>query len=139
MNRFEGRKALITGAGSGIGQATVARILAEGGMVAAADVSEDGLALTRQRAEEAGAADRLTTVVVDISTRRRYRTPSAARSRSSVACRCSINAAGILRSSHTAETSSSSGTRSSGSISPVPSWSRGRRCPRCSSPARASW
>ena len=39
MNRYEGRRALITGRGSGIGQATVLRMLREGGSVVAADVS----------------------------------------------------------------------------------------------------
>ena len=67
MNRFENRVVLITGAGSGIGQATVARILAEGGTVLAADISEEGLGVTRARAEEAGDADRLTTLVVDVA------------------------------------------------------------------------
>ncbi len=43
MKRFEGRRVLVTGAGSGIGQATVARILEEGGTVVGADVSEAGL------------------------------------------------------------------------------------------------
>ncbi|MER6900279.1 SDR family NAD(P)-dependent oxidoreductase, partial [Amycolatopsis sp. NPDC000740] len=37
MNRYEGRRVLVTGAGSGIGQATVLRMLAEGGRVVAAD------------------------------------------------------------------------------------------------------
>ncbi len=64
-NRYEGRRALVTGAGSGIGQATVERLLAEGGTVVAADVSEAGL---KDTAERAGAhADRLTTLVVDIA------------------------------------------------------------------------
>lgn len=31
MDRFADRRALVTGAGSGIGQATVARLLGEGG------------------------------------------------------------------------------------------------------------
>jgi NAD(P)-dependent dehydrogenase (short-subunit alcohol dehydrogenase family) len=40
MQRFEGKTVLVTGAGSGIGAATVRRILEEGGRVAAADVNK---------------------------------------------------------------------------------------------------
>ena len=39
MQRFDDRRIIITGAGSGIGQATVARLLEEGGTVVAFDVS----------------------------------------------------------------------------------------------------
>ena len=38
MQRFSGRKVIVTGASSGIGQATVARLLDEGGAVVACDV-----------------------------------------------------------------------------------------------------
>lgn len=48
MGRYVGRRGLVTGAGSGIGQATVLRMLQEGGTVVAADVSEAGLADTRR-------------------------------------------------------------------------------------------
>ncbi len=40
MERFEGRTAIVTGAASGIGQATVARLVAEGATVVAVDVKE---------------------------------------------------------------------------------------------------
>ena len=50
--RFEGRVALVTGAASGIGFATVARLVAEGSRVVATDVAERGLAaVSRDRAE----------------------------------------------------------------------------------------
>lgn len=50
MNRYEGRRALVTGGGSGIGQATVLRMLSEGGRVVAADMSDAGLADTAEKA-----------------------------------------------------------------------------------------
>ncbi|KDF02426.1 short-chain dehydrogenase [Mycolicibacterium aromaticivorans JS19b1 = JCM 16368] len=67
MQRFSDRRAIVTGAGSGIGAATVARLLDEGAAVAAFDISAAGLAATTAAAEEAGTAKRLTTAVVDIS------------------------------------------------------------------------
>ena len=41
--RFKGKKAIITGAGSGIGKATVERFVAEGGIAVAIDVSQERL------------------------------------------------------------------------------------------------
>jgi NAD(P)-dependent dehydrogenase (short-subunit alcohol dehydrogenase family) len=41
MNRFEGRKVLITGAGSGIGRATALRLATEGASIAALDVRRE--------------------------------------------------------------------------------------------------
>jgi NAD(P)-dependent dehydrogenase (short-subunit alcohol dehydrogenase family) len=67
MQRFDDRRVMVTGAGSGIGQATVARLLDEGGTVVAADVSEEGLAITAKAADEAGCGRRLTTAVLDVS------------------------------------------------------------------------
>jgi NAD(P)-dependent dehydrogenase (short-subunit alcohol dehydrogenase family) len=43
MSRFEQRRAVVTGAGSGIGQQIVLRLLAEGARVVAGDVSLDGV------------------------------------------------------------------------------------------------
>ncbi|MGW1400986.1 SDR family NAD(P)-dependent oxidoreductase [Streptomyces sp. NPDC002405] len=109
MNRYEGRRALITGGGSGIGQATVLRILAEGGTVVAADVSERGL---NDTVEKAGAhADRLTTLVIDISDEASVRAGVSAAVNALGGLDVLVNAAGILRSSHTHETSLEDFTR----------------------------
>jgi len=67
VQRFDDRRIIITGAGSGIGQATVARLLDEGGTVVAYDVSERGLATTAAAADDAGTAKRLITTVLDVS------------------------------------------------------------------------
>lgn len=62
--RYADRRVLITGGGSGIGQACVLRILAEGGRVVAADISEVGLNDTATKAGAAGSM--LSTVVMDV-------------------------------------------------------------------------
>ncbi|WP_079044817.1 MULTISPECIES: SDR family oxidoreductase [unclassified Streptomyces] len=103
LTRYEGRRALITGGGSGIGQATVLRVLAEGGRVVAADISEDGLKDTVAKAGDA--ADRLTTVVLNVGDEASVRAGVAAAVEALGGLDVLVNAAGILRSSHTHETS----------------------------------
>ncbi len=61
--RFAGRTLIVTGAGSGIGRATTTRLIAEGGRVIAADVSEPRL----QELSRELATDRLVSVVGDIT------------------------------------------------------------------------
>ncbi|MER5885218.1 SDR family oxidoreductase [Streptomyces sp. NPDC001941] len=102
MNRYEGRRVLVTGGGSGIGRATVHRILAEGGRVVAADVSEEGLAAT---ARDAGPAGELTTLVVDVADEASVRAGVAAAVGTLAGLDVLVNAAGILRSEHTHKTS----------------------------------
>lgn len=67
MDRFADRRVIVTGAGSGIGKATVERLLDEGATVVAYDVSADGLARTAAAADHAGTGKRLTTAVLDVS------------------------------------------------------------------------
>ncbi|MFG3051727.1 SDR family NAD(P)-dependent oxidoreductase [Kitasatospora sp. NPDC048239] len=105
MERFSGRNVLITGGGSGIGQATVHRILAEGGRVVAVDVNEDGLKKTLDRAHADGTADRLAVTVLDVSDEAAVRTAVAEAVAGLGGLDVLVNAAGILRSSHTHETS----------------------------------
>ncbi|MEU9303552.1 SDR family oxidoreductase [Streptomyces sp. NPDC048269] len=104
MNRYEGRRVLITGGGSGIGRATVHRILAEGGRVHTVDVSETGLEDTADQASAAGAADRLTTGVLDISDENAVKGGVAAAVETLGGIDVLVNAAGILRSAHTHQT-----------------------------------
>src|SRR5271157_3236000 len=54
MRRFEGRTILITGAGSGIGQATARRFGTEGGRVFCADVNGPAAEATAAAIREAG-------------------------------------------------------------------------------------
>ncbi|RVW00982.1 SDR family NAD(P)-dependent oxidoreductase [Rhodococcus spongiicola] len=104
MKRFEGRRVLVTGAGSGIGQAVVARLLEEGGIVAGADVSERGLAVTHEHAEQAGVSDRLRSVVADVADEASVRENVGDAIAGLGGLDVLVNAAGILRSSHTHET-----------------------------------
>lgn len=105
MNRLEGQRILVTGAASGIGQATALRLLDEGAAVVAADIAADGLGKTAALAGEAGTGARLTTVEMNVSdedsviggVRRATDTLGGLDSL--------VNAAGILRASHTHEMS----------------------------------
>jgi NAD(P)-dependent dehydrogenase (short-subunit alcohol dehydrogenase family) len=103
MQRFADRRAIVTGAGSGIGQATVARLLDEGGRVVAFDVSAEGLALTTKAAEAAGCADRLSTAVLDISDERAVQVGVDAAVGALGGLEVLVNAAGVQRCAHTHE------------------------------------
>lgn len=85
-----------------VAQATVLRILAEGGRVVAADISDAGLADTRAKA--GAAAERLDTVVVNIAEEPSVREGVAEAVRLLGGLDALVNAAGILRSSHTEQT-----------------------------------
>ena len=102
MQRYTDRRVLITGGGSGIGQACVLRILGEGGRVAAADISESGLSDTIAKAGDA--AGRLSTVVVDVSAEDSVRTGVHQAVDILGGLDTLVNVAGILRSAHFLDT-----------------------------------
>ncbi|WP_179469525.1 SDR family NAD(P)-dependent oxidoreductase [Mycolicibacterium vinylchloridicum] len=102
LQRYTDRRVLITGGGSGIGQACVLRILAEGGRVVAADISESGLADTTAKA--AGAGDRLSTVVIDVGSEESVKTGVDEAISTLGGLDTLVNVAGILRSDHFLDT-----------------------------------
>lgn len=102
LQRYDGRRVLITGGGSGIGQASVLRILDEGGSVVAADISEEGLRDTTARASDLGR--RLSTIVLDVGDEESVRNGVAEAIERLGGLDTLINAAGVLRSSHFEQT-----------------------------------
>jgi NAD(P)-dependent dehydrogenase (short-subunit alcohol dehydrogenase family) len=99
VQRFTGKRVLVTGGASGIGQATVLRLLTEGAHVVAVDVDEAGLKETADRAD----TDRLTTSVLDISNEEAVNTVVEESVRNLGGLDVLVNAAGMLRGAHTHE------------------------------------
>jgi len=102
LQRYTDRRVLVTGGGSGIGQACVLRMLAEGARVAAADISEAGLADTL--AKGGAAAGMLTTVQMDVGDEDSVITGVRQAVGALGGLDTLVNVAGILRSAHFAET-----------------------------------
>lgn len=102
MKRLEGKRVLVTGAASGIGQATALRLLDEGASVVASDVAADGLAQTASRAGAAG--ERLTTLSMDIGAQDSVVAGVRTAVETLGGLDSLVNAAGVLRAAHTHET-----------------------------------
>jgi NAD(P)-dependent dehydrogenase (short-subunit alcohol dehydrogenase family) len=103
MQRFADRRVIVTGAGSGIGAATVARLLDEGGTVVGFDVSADGLAATAAAADDAGTGKRLTTAVLDVSSEDAVSSAIDTAVNEFGGLDALVNAAAIQRCAHTHE------------------------------------
>ena len=99
MERYEGRVVLVTGAGSGIGRATVHRLVEEGATVLAADISADGLATT---AKDATRPEAVTELVGDVSDPG-FGPAAVAAALELGPLRTVVNSAGILRFEHSHE------------------------------------
>src|ERR1700753_4216401 len=101
MKRLTGNRILVTGAASGIGQATALRLLDEGAAVVAADVAADGLEKTRAKAQEAGGGERLTTLEMNIGDEPSVVDGVGWAVETWGGLDSGVNAAGILRAVHT--------------------------------------
>jgi NAD(P)-dependent dehydrogenase (short-subunit alcohol dehydrogenase family) len=102
MGQFDGRVAIVTGAGSGLGRATAKQLASEGAGVACLDIVADAVEKTVGEIGEAGGNARAYTVDVSDPTSVRPAVQSAAKDlgRPSLVFNC----AGIGRFSHSAET-----------------------------------
>ncbi len=101
MRRFEGRVSVVTGAGSGIGQATALRLASEGGRVVCADVNVEAAEATAKRAREAGGTAEA--VACDVSDPAAANATIAGAVERFGALHALCNIAGILRFVHSHE------------------------------------
>ncbi|GAB3313320.1 SDR family NAD(P)-dependent oxidoreductase [Haliea atlantica] len=111
LQRFSDKVAIVTGAASGIGQATVLRLLAEGARVVGVDTSAEGLAQTADRARAACEGDNraasplLRTVVCSVADESAVKALVAGVLEKEGRLDALVNMAGILRSEPTTSTS----------------------------------
>jgi NAD(P)-dependent dehydrogenase (short-subunit alcohol dehydrogenase family) len=103
QGRFHGQIAIVTGAGSGIGQATALRLSDEGAQVVVIDI--DRAAADRTRVEIEGQGGRAHLIAIDVSNSSQVREALVTVKREIGIPRVLINNAGILRLAAMEETS----------------------------------
>jgi NAD(P)-dependent dehydrogenase (short-subunit alcohol dehydrogenase family) len=101
MHRFEGKSAIVTGAGSGLGRATAQRLGEEGAHVACLDIALDGA--NRTAVEIADAGGRARAYRVDVSDQTSVRDTVAAVAKDIGRPSVLVNCAGIGKFAHTHE------------------------------------
>ena len=104
MERFDGRVVIVTGAASGIGRATTARLVEEGATVIAVDRDDEGLAASAaaaaKSASSGGATGTVTTLAGDITDPDCARRAVALANEEHGRLDALVNNAGILRFDH---------------------------------------
>jgi meso-butanediol dehydrogenase/(S,S)-butanediol dehydrogenase/diacetyl reductase len=101
MERLKGRKALVTGAASGIGRATAIRLAQEGAAVYCVDIQSEAAADTAKQIRTNGG--RAESAVLDVADRAACAAAVAAANDAFAGLDLLANVAGILRPGHTHE------------------------------------
>ncbi|MFB7722353.1 MULTISPECIES: SDR family NAD(P)-dependent oxidoreductase [unclassified Nocardia] len=102
MRRYDGRRVLVTGAGSGIGQGIALRLLSEGAQLVAADINDSGLQATID-ATPAESRDRLHTLNLNVADPESVRAVLGQAVEFLGGLDVLVNGAGIMRAGHTHE------------------------------------
>ena len=102
--RFAGKAVIVTGAATGIGRATLARLAGEGATLLAVDVNAEGLAESADLARRAaGKAERVTAVTASITDETAIRSAFAGFAEREGRIDVLVNVAGVLRAVHSVE------------------------------------
>jgi NAD(P)-dependent dehydrogenase (short-subunit alcohol dehydrogenase family) len=104
VQRFEGRRVLVTGGGAGIGQAVTLRLLSEGAHVVAVDIAEDALEATAELAGE-DVDERLCPLIGDVAEESSVADFMATALNHLGGLDVLVNNAAVLHAAHTHETS----------------------------------